>query len=55
MRRVLRKYRFTYRYFLIARRFDIEAFSTIEAIDKFYWNFPFAKIVSIREVTYEPK
>ena len=55
MRRILRKYRFRYRYFLIARSFEIEAFSTIEAIDKFYANFPYAKIVSIREVTYESK
>ena len=55
MRRMLRKYKFRYRYFLFARSFEIEAFSTYEALDKFYANFPYAKIVRIDEVTNEPK
>lgn len=47
---MLKKYRFIYKYILFLREFDIEAFSLPSAIQKFYANFPRAKIVSIEEV-----
>ena len=53
--RILKKYRFKYRYILITRQFDIEAFSSYEAIERFHLLFPNAKIWSIKEVTNESK
>lgn len=48
---MLLKYRFTYRLLFKIGEFDIEAFSLPRAIEKFYANFPRAKILYIREVT----
>jgi hypothetical protein len=53
--RFLRKYRFKYRQFILAKTFDIEAFSVWSAMDKFYACYPYAKILKITEVTDESK
>lgn len=51
----LRKFIFTYKRFFKIRTFEIEAFSRCDAIEKFYANFPRAKILYGEEVTDEPQ
>ena len=52
--KTLRKYKFAYKRFLKVHEFDIWAFSLPSAIEKFYANFPKAKILIIDEVSDEP-
>lgn len=53
--RTLRKFRFKFRDFLRTREHDIEAFSLSSAIQRLFLLYPIADILSVVEVTDEPK